>query len=92
MAHLWNRWQRTKINTLFSSWKELLQGVPQVLVLGPLLFNIFLNDLFFILNCKVCNFADDITHFVCNQRLDFILNDLERNSHITVNWFQNIYM
>ena len=34
-SYLSNRWQRTKINTSFSSWTELLLGVPQGPVLGP---------------------------------------------------------
>ena len=58
LSFLSNRWQRTKINTLFSSWTELLQGVPQGSVPGPLIFNIYLNDLFFFLDWNVCNFAD----------------------------------
>ena len=55
-----NRWQRTKINITFSFWSALLKGVPQGSVLGLILFNIFLNDLFFILkDTDICNFADD---------------------------------
>ena len=38
-SYLNNRWQRVKINNSFSSWTELLLGVPQGSVLGPLLFN-----------------------------------------------------
>ena len=81
LSYLSNRWHRTKINTSFSSWMELLQGVLQGSVFGPLLFNIYLNDLFFFLDCNVCDFADD-----------FVLNELERNSNIATDWFQNNYM
>ena len=92
LSYLSNRWQRTKSNTSFSSWTELLQGVPQGAVFGPLLFNIYLNDLFLFLDCNVCNFADDTTPFICNKNLDFVLGELERNSNIAIDWFQNNYM
>ena len=51
-SYLSNRKQRTKINSEFSSWEEILFGLPQRSILGPLWFNIILCDLFFIVNDK----------------------------------------
>ena len=39
-SYLSNRKQRTKISTAHSSWEEILFGIPQGSILGPLLFNI----------------------------------------------------
>ena len=70
LSYLQERLQRVKINTTFSSWTQLLQGVPQGSVLGPMLFNIYINDIFFALNeIDICNFANDTTPYVCDSNL-----------------------
>ena len=89
--YLSNRWQRTKINRTFSSWPSLLKGVTKGSVLGPILFNIFLNDLFLVLKDTVCNFADTSPH-ACDINLDEILMRLEHDSALAVCWFESNYM
>ena len=92
-SYLNNRWQRVKINNSFSQWTELLLGVPQGSVLGPLLFNIYLNDLlWFIENGEVCNYADDTTPYSCNKDLNTLIANLEADSLNAIEWFKNNYM
>ena len=85
--YLSERWQRTKVNGAFSSWSELRVGVPQGSVLGPILFNIYLNDLLWVIG-DCCNFADDTTIFACDKELSNVKQILEQNSDKAIQWFK----
>ena len=57
-SYLSDRWQHLKKNDTFSTWSALDQGVPKGSILGPVLFKIYLNDLFFtFFSVNVCNFC-----------------------------------
>ena len=68
----------------------MVQGEPQGSVRGPLLCNINLNDLFYLAESTiVCNFADDTTIYACDKVLNSLMNRLEHDSYLAIEWFES---
>ena len=88
MITLSNRKQRTRIGNSFSDWYEIILGVPEGSILGPLLFNIFLADLFLALK-DIANFADDNTPYTSANNIDKLIDSLEKASSNLFKWFKD---
>ena len=87
--YLSRRKQRTKIGSSYSSWHDIARGVPQASLMGPLLFNIFINDLFlFIRKSGVCNFADDNTLYSVGKNIENVISDLKTDLVGVMEWFK----
>ena len=64
---------------------EKVQSRSSSSVIGPLVFNIYLNDLFFLSEfTNLCNFANDATFYGCDMGLNSLIKSLEHNSFLAI--------
>ena len=82
------RRQRLQINNKFSNLKEVIAGVLQGFIDGPLLFNLFINDIFlFICFSTLNNYADDNNLFATGTNIQLINQMLLSDFRRVNNWF-----
>ena len=70
------------MNNQFSLWLDIVVDVPQVSILGPLLFNIFLCDMFLFCNdIDFAGYADDNTLYCTGKNPEEVISQLEKSSN-----------
>ena len=91
--YLTNPRHSVKISGTWSHWATINRGVPQGSVLGPLLFNIFLNDLFYVnMTSEIANYTDD-NHLYHEDKCYNVLRNVLQNDVLSATaWFDNNYM
>ena len=89
-SYLSNRQQRVKLGPAISNWESLFKGVSQGSILGPLIFNIFINDIFYIIKKETLyNYADDNTLSIIHvhKNLNILKEILQGESILLIQWF-----
>ena len=91
--YLRNRKQRVKLNGICGSWMEILRGVPQGSVLGPVLFNVFICDLAYLISeDSLLNYADDNTLSAHASNTESLQSALLTETNKIMEWFRVNYM
>ena len=90
-SYLSGRKKQIKLNNIVSSWSVIKKGVPQGSILGPLLFNVFINDIFYFIEYgTLYNYADDKLYLLAALILiDLFKSILQSESLISINWFHD---
>ena len=86
--YLSGRRQRLKISNARSTWETLAKGVPQGYILGPLHFNIVINDMFYFMEkCSLYNYADVNSLSNPATSVDGVLSNRRHDCEISLRWF-----
>ena len=89
-SYLSNRKQCVRINNTYSNYQKITSGVPQGSILGPIFFNLSINDLFFFVSdVSLHNFADDNTLSAFAETILELIDILQLGSEIVIDWFEN---
>ena len=92
-SYLSERQQRTKVDNAYSTNSDILYGVPQGSILGPLLFNIYISDMFYDIDIyDIASYAGDNTPYTSDFNLEEVIQKLEFTINKLFEWFKSNHM
>ena len=72
--------QRTKIKSEHSSWEEIMLGVPQESILGPLFNNILFDQFPIMEHTDIAGYAEDNTPYTTGNSIEEVIQKLENDA------------
>ena len=88
-SYLTDRTQWVKVGSITSKWNIIRKGVPQGSIIGPLTFNLFINDIFdTVKDGKLINYADDNTVLVTGNDINSTIDKLQRECENILKWVE----
>ena len=82
-----DRQARVKLGNTTSGWKKVQRGCPQSSSFGPLMWNLYQNDLTYVLKSNISMYADDHQFFVANKYVQLIQTRLQESAAAATSFF-----
>ena len=84
---------RVKVNRVFSDWLLVYCGIPQGTLMGPFLFNVFINDLNFSVKLSSLRlYTDDTTAYASNTDISALELSVNQDLDNLSSWFASKYL
>lgn len=87
------RMNRVKLGNNVSEWMNMIRGCPQGSSFGPLLWNLFQNDMaHYVRNADLTMYADDHQLYTMGKDFDKVRNNLEKEGKLAASWYKDNYL